>query len=65
MTSETGLRVCLVKTDDHLGSLCLGSRYEALFDRATPPDVARVRTYRMLKRDNPDENPMCWTVDGG
>lgn len=54
--------VVLVKTDGVLGPMPVGSSYTKAFAFDFPRDVAVRRTFRMLKRDHPDENPMCWTV---
>jgi hypothetical protein len=64
-SSDERVRVCLVKHESLFGALDVGAQYEATFPRSTPPDVARFQTFRKLKRDHPDENPMCWTVDRG
>lgn len=56
--------VRIVKTDAILGSLPVGAQFEGLFAVALKRDAAVARTFRMLKRDHPGENPMCWTVEG-
>lgn len=56
--------VRIVKTDAILGPLPVGAQFEGLFAVALKRDVAVARTFRMLKRDHPGENPMCWTVEG-
>lgn len=67
MTARTHVRqlVVLVKTDGVFGAAPLGAQHETRhpFDRERA-DAVRV-AYARLKRDMPDENPMCWTVSGG
>jgi hypothetical protein len=61
--SERKQRVELVKTSHVSGGLPIGGRFGALHDPAMPREDAIRRTYRLLKRHHPGENPMCWTVD--
>lgn len=56
-------RVGIVKTNETLGTLPKGARFEGLFTVPIERDEAVARTFRMLKRDHPGENPMCWTVE--
>ena len=63
-SSHSKRAVRLIKTDGVLGPLPVGAQYEALHARNITSEQANLRTWRMFKRDHPQENPMCWTVEG-
>jgi hypothetical protein len=55
-------RVLLVKVSGALGQAPVGEQYQALFRSDVPRNEQVHRAYRMLKRERPSENPMCWEV---
>lgn len=61
---ERRQRVNLVKTDGTLGGVPVGTQFEVLLSPDLPRAEAKIRAYRLLKRDYPFENSMCWTADG-
>lgn len=60
--SERVDEIVLVKKDGTLGRAPVGTEYRATFRNPRSLDDARVRAFRMLQRDRPSENPMCWGV---
>ena len=54
--------VVLQKTDGVLGGDSVGSKYRMVLRNGRAEQDAKHRAYQMLKRDKPNENPMCWTV---
>jgi len=57
---QSGQWVRLVKTEDLFGVAPIGKRVEYRFDPEVPADDLMWRALRRLKRDLPDENPLCW-----
>jgi hypothetical protein len=63
MTTITGSEraIVLTKASGVIGPLPVGERYEFRSTRADLSlDELRQRAWRALKRDLPNENPMCW-----
>lgn len=55
--------VVLVKTTAVFGRLRPGTRDETKHPAELDREAAAARAFRMLKRSNPDENPMEWAVE--
>lgn len=55
--------VAPVKAENVIGQLAVGERLVYRFPAALERHEARVRAFRMLNRDHPAENPMCWRVE--
>lgn len=65
MTSAQSSLVYVVrfeKTSAVLGPEPLGAAFEFVSRVGRPEKEQRDRAWRILKRDRPDENPMCWTI---
>lgn len=57
--------VLLVKTDDTFGRARLGTTHETKHPLDQARRAAIAESYDRLLASCPDEQPICWTVNGG
>jgi hypothetical protein len=54
------MKIRLVKTEGVIGDLPVGTTILVNAPARFGERDAKVRAFRMLQRDHPKENPMCW-----